>query len=57
MVYESFFLIAIVFESLTQELNKAKANKLEDNNKDKFKFGRDYSFFKCYNYDKIGYMS
>ena len=41
----------------SKESDKAKASKPEDNDKDKSKFGRDRSLFKCYNYDKIGYMS
>jgi hypothetical protein len=41
----------------SKELDETKASKLEDNNKDKFKFGRDRSPFKCYNCDKISYMS
>jgi hypothetical protein len=41
----------------SKESDKAKASKPEDNNKDKSKFGRDRSPFKCYNCNKIGYMS
>jgi hypothetical protein len=40
----------------SKESDKAKASKLENNNKDKSKFGRDHSPFKCYNCDKIGHM-
>jgi hypothetical protein len=41
----------------SKESDEAKASKPEDDNKDKSKFGRDRSPFKCYNCDKIGHMS
>jgi hypothetical protein len=41
----------------SKKSDKAKANKLEDNNKNKSKFSRDRSPFKYYNYNKIGHMS
>jgi hypothetical protein len=41
----------------SKESDDAKASKPEDNNKDKSKFGRDSTPFKCYNYNKPGHMS
>jgi hypothetical protein len=41
----------------SKESDKAKASKPKDNNKNKSKFGRDRSPFKCYNCNKIGHMS
>jgi hypothetical protein len=41
----------------SKESDKTKASKPKDDNKNKFKFSQDRSSFKCYNCDKIGYMS